>query len=371
MTSSSDTTPRSTKLRTVPSEAMMILLAPDGYYTYLQIPKSFQSDSSTIFTITNSSTIPLDMVDLIKKNYRKLSIKHHPDKPGGDVDTFRLLKRAQTVLSSPKLKQQYDILGLDLDDDEDEVVSMGHDDDDDNNHSGDSTATTNTTDDTEPQTILEVMVHEITYTAINIVLQLSVRTAILAFASVFVTRDLLLLFLALAILVFDGYQIRTSQLYTVRGLDSPIVTGTGLIIMYKASVGSWSRSVIESDTDNSTTSTDPSIHFWLYWIGESMVIFMVTHHALGPSRRTTPIVISGAATFGVLAALWFRGKFWNYIIVLLLEVFMACFILVSFPIVEMILEAVLDDKLKKMGDKVRAKYAYMERYYASKRKVKD
>ncbi|KAG7344753.1 heat shock protein DnaJ domain protein [Nitzschia inconspicua] len=348
------------------------MLAPDGYYTYLQIPKTTNhpgSDNSS--SNTSSSTIPPDMVDLIKKNYRKLSIKHHPDKPGGDVDTFRLLKRAQTVLSSPKLKQQYDILGLDLDDDEEEMVSMGHDDDDDgnNNHSGDSTATTNTTDDTEPQTILEVMVHEMTCTAITIVLQLSVRTAILAFASVFVTRDLLLLFLALAILVFDGYQIRTSQLYTVRGLDSPIVIGTGLIIMYKASVGSWSRSVVESDTDNSTTSTDPSIHFWLYWIGESMVIFMVTHHALGPSRQTIPIVISGAATFGVFAALWFRGKFWNYIIVLLLEVFMAFFILVSFPIVEMILEAVLDDKLKKMGDKVRVQYAYMERYYASKRKV--
>ena len=54
-----------------PSEAMMKLLAPDGYYAYLGIPKSATSEPDE---------------DLIKKNYRKLSLKHHPDK-GGDADT--------------------------------------------------------------------------------------------------------------------------------------------------------------------------------------------------------------------------------------------------------------------------------------------
>jgi len=56
---------------------------------------------------------------VVKKNYRKLSLRHHPDK-GGDVDTFRVLNRAQKVLTNPKLRQQYDILGIDLDDDEEE-----------------------------------------------------------------------------------------------------------------------------------------------------------------------------------------------------------------------------------------------------------
>jgi hypothetical protein len=48
-----------------PSDAMMIMLAPDGYYTYLQIPK----------TSSGEQPQPADL-DLIKKNYRKLSIKH-------------------------------------------------------------------------------------------------------------------------------------------------------------------------------------------------------------------------------------------------------------------------------------------------------
>ncbi|KAG7344755.1 heat shock protein DnaJ domain protein [Nitzschia inconspicua] len=352
---------------TVPSEAMMIMLAPDGYYTYLQIPKTTNhpgSDNSSSNT-SSSSTIPPDMVDLIKKNYRKLSIKHHPDKPGGDVDTFRLLKRAQTVLSSPKLKQQYDILGLDLDDDEEEMVSMGHDD-----NTGDST-TTNSTDEPEPQTTSQGIVHEIASMALTAVLQLSVRTAMLACASVFVTRYRLLLFPALAVLMFVAYQIRQSQVYTVRDLASPFLIGTGLLLMYQASVGSWSRSVVEQDTTTNPATTTTSIHFWWYWIGESMVIFMFTHNSLGPSQQAIPAVVVGVAIFGVLAALWFRGKFWNYVIVLLLEVFMALFIAVSFPVFEMILEAILNDKLKRVGDKVRAQYAYMERYYANRRKEKD
>jgi DnaJ-class molecular chaperone len=42
---------------------MMQLLAPDGYYVYLKIDKSTSTDIDE---------------DLIKKNYRKLSLKHHP-----------------------------------------------------------------------------------------------------------------------------------------------------------------------------------------------------------------------------------------------------------------------------------------------------
>jgi preprotein translocase subunit Sec63 len=48
-----------------PSEAMMQLLAPDGYYHYLKIEKSADDKVDE---------------DLIKKNYRKLSLKHHPGK---------------------------------------------------------------------------------------------------------------------------------------------------------------------------------------------------------------------------------------------------------------------------------------------------
>lgn len=92
------------------SDAIVSLLAPDGYYTYLKVTRGVPSQDNPDETTIDE--------DLIKKNYRKLSLKHHPDKPGGDDETFRVLNRAQKVLTNPKLRKQYDILGIDLDDDE-------------------------------------------------------------------------------------------------------------------------------------------------------------------------------------------------------------------------------------------------------------
>ena len=147
-----------------PSDALMQLLAPDGYYTYLGIPKNAVPVEPTAGTANeernplqnNATTNQID-VDLVKKNYRKLSLKHHPDKRGGDVDTFRVLNRAQRVLMNPKLRQQYDILGIDLDDDEEE-----HKEEESAAHEDQSTA--------------QGIVQEIAGMALAGIIQLAVRT---------------------------------------------------------------------------------------------------------------------------------------------------------------------------------------------------
>jgi hypothetical protein len=123
----------------------MQLLAPDGYYVYLGIPKG------------TSEKAEVD-ADAIKKNYRKLSLKHHPDKRGGDAQTFRVLNRAQKVLANPKLRQQYDILGLDLDDDDEHQGS-------DDQQEGEDQPTTS-----------QGIVHEIASMALTTILQMGVRT---------------------------------------------------------------------------------------------------------------------------------------------------------------------------------------------------
>jgi len=48
--------------------------------------------------------------DEIKKAYRKLAMKHHPDK-GGDPETFKKISHAYDVLSDPAKKQSYDLTG--------------------------------------------------------------------------------------------------------------------------------------------------------------------------------------------------------------------------------------------------------------------
>lgn len=47
----------------------------------------------------------------IKKAYRKLSLKYHPDKQGGDPDKFKKINEAYQVLSNPQTRKQYDNQG--------------------------------------------------------------------------------------------------------------------------------------------------------------------------------------------------------------------------------------------------------------------
>ena len=46
----------------------------------------------------------------IKKAYRKLAIKHHPDK-GGDPEQFKKVQGAYDILSDPEKKQNFDRFG--------------------------------------------------------------------------------------------------------------------------------------------------------------------------------------------------------------------------------------------------------------------
>lgn len=147
----------------------MELLAPDGYYSYLGVTKpaialsAVDADSKSH---TNNGTKPVVDEDAVKKNYRKLSLKHHPDKTGGDADVFRVLNRAQRVLLNAKLRQQYDILGIDLDDDEED-------------HPHEATVAAdgdNNNKDTAPPSSTQGIIQEIAGTVLAGVIQLGVRT---------------------------------------------------------------------------------------------------------------------------------------------------------------------------------------------------
>jgi len=52
-------------------------------------------------------------VDEIKKAYRKLAMKYHPDKQGGDADKFKAINHAHEILSDPDKRARYDQFGTD------------------------------------------------------------------------------------------------------------------------------------------------------------------------------------------------------------------------------------------------------------------
>ena len=151
MSDTADKSDTQTTSNNVPSEALMTLLAPDGYYVYLKVEKP-------------AADKEIDE-ELVKKNYRKLSLKHHPDRRGGDEETFRALNRAQRVLLHAKLRQQYDLIGLDLEEDED------HHDHDDQHPADDEKK-----DENAPPPTPDTIVSHMASAALAGVLQAVVRT---------------------------------------------------------------------------------------------------------------------------------------------------------------------------------------------------
>jgi hypothetical protein len=67
-----------------------------------------------------------------------------------------------------------------------------------------------------------------------------------------------------------------------------------------------------------------------FWIGESMVIGLFIYNTISFMPKNI-MVLGGLSVFSILAALWFRGRFWNYAVVIGLIFFVTIFVaLVSF-----------------------------------------
>lgn len=47
----------------------------------------------------------------IKKAYRKMALKYHPDRSGGDENKFKEVSAAYEILSDPQKKKEYDTYG--------------------------------------------------------------------------------------------------------------------------------------------------------------------------------------------------------------------------------------------------------------------
>ena len=103
-----------------------------------------------------------------------------------------------------------------------------------------------------------------------------------------------------------------------------------------------------------------------FWMGEALVLGGFTFNSVGMQLPRTKFTMTALGVFAVLMSLWFRGKIWNYLLVVGLEGFAALFVALAFPVFEFMLEAIMNEKLKKVGDKVRAHHAVLEKHYEAK-----
>eukprot|EP00566_Odontella_aurita_P011674 CAMPEP_0113543662 /NCGR_PEP_ID=MMETSP0015_2-20120614/10278_1 /TAXON_ID=2838 /ORGANISM="Odontella" /LENGTH=386 /DNA_ID=CAMNT_0000443837 /DNA_START=96 /DNA_END=1256 /DNA_ORIENTATION=+ /assembly_acc=CAM_ASM_000160 len=341
--------------------ALHTLLSPDGYYKYLRIPKppppagagsTFMpgkqgDDADGGANSGGQQSIGEVDADIVKKNYRRLSLRHHPDRPSGDAETFRVLNRAKRVLTNPKLRRQYDLLGLDLDEEEGEGGNDGGDGEKKEAGNGDGAA--DGQEEAGSGGSDGGVLSQMASATLAVILQMAVRTVMMGLASTLVCRYKLLLIPSIIFLAFITYKVTSTikQLpagtISMRERASPSMIALGLVLMYfgRSDEHPWS---------------------WTFWLGEALVMTML----LGNSVPTkSPALDLGFVILSLILSLILRGKFWRYVMVLCFTGALGIIALLVFPVMEMVLEEIMNEKLRKIGEKVRAHAKMMERYNSS------
>ena len=326
----------------VNKEAIAVLLSPDGYYTYLQIqPIGAVDDKEKVDKFKAQ----------VKKSYRKLCLRHHPDKPGGSADTFQALNRAYKVLSNPVLRKQYDMIGLDLDDDceqneRDEEVS---DKKNDEKSSEESSSDPSTEEDAHYFSAKNSPVSQIASAVIAFLMTMAVRTIIwgsltlvLSRYRIFLYPILLLVFGTCLYAVFSIIRAsnRVTKLQESRGRLLLSLLGVGLYVMHRAGHEEW------------------TIKFWM---GESLVLLllMINYSSDEVDERPLAMFIVSAILAPILTYI-IGARFWRYSMIIGIELVIGLCALVIFPILEVMIEQIVNEKLQKVGEKVRAHVKRME-----------
>lgn len=377
-------------------EALQILLSPDGYYKYLAVPKPEPDIMGPKYQAAmaaggggggDGGEIDLDRV---KKNYRRLSLKHHPDRKTGDAETFRMLNRAKVVLSSPKLRREYDLVGLDLEDDaedhheEDNAASPSKSQDENGDgadgkeaHHEDCGGKDGNNSKTET-----VMGHLASAT-LAAVLQVVVRTGLMGLVSVLVSRYTILTILAFGMLAFlttKMYKALKASLgqtkapvnfSSMKEAFSPMVIAFGIFCMYRGrrfvidvattTVTETNNSVVGDSTAAATAAETREPTYldwsWTFWLGETIVM---TSFVANSFEKRPNLLLALVAVPSLLLSLWLRGRFWRYATLLGFEGVIALLVVLAFPVMEMILESIVEEKMRKVGEKIRTHDARMK-----------
>lgn len=70
-------------------------------------------------------------------------------------------------------------------------------------------------------------------------------------------------------------------------------------------------------------------------------------------KRSLPLVVAFTVV-SLLLSLWLRGQFWRYATLLGFQGAIALLVVMAFPVMEMVLEEIVQEKMRKVGEKIRA-----------------
>ena len=198
--------------------------------------------------------------------------------------------------------------------------------------------------------------------ALAAILQVVLRTAMMAAASTFLCRYRITLFPTVALLVFVSYRVyaatRSSaakgfKSLPVREMSSPLISALGMIFMYWGRYGGaevWSRT---------------------FWMGECVLMTTFLNNSVPENapRQTPYSILAGFVVLSFFLSLILRGKFWRYLTLIGLESSLAFLTLTIFPMMEMVLEEMVNEKMRKIGAKVRINAEMSERRWRARVKA--
>ena len=105
---------------------------------------------------------------------------------------------------------------------------------------------------------------------------------------------------------------------------------------------------------------------WLFWCGESIVMTCFFLNSMLPTQTGSPGIMMACLIASTLMAWFLKGKFWRYAIILSIEAGLALIAVLAFPIMEMIFEEIMNEKLRKIGDKIRVQFKRMQELQSQK-----
>ena len=99
-----------------------------------------------------------------------------------------------------------------------------------------------------------------------------------------------------------------------------------------------------------------------FWMGEAMVMTIFCLNTIASREESTlrpslPLGMGLFVLFGLIA-LYIRGKGWRYLGCLSIELGCALIAVIVFPMMEMVMETLMDEKLKKVGERARSEALY-------------